>query len=123
MHAAPKEDLSLVEETLAGSQLAFQLLVERYQARMFALIRRYTRNPVEGYVVALCHDPAALTLDAIAVGAAAVAQGADFSQSEIFAGGGTLGVVIDLVATLARTVTVCLRTAPAAGSRNVTEGG
>jgi RNA polymerase sigma-70 factor (ECF subfamily) len=47
MHAAPKEDLSLVEETLAGSQLAFQLLVERYQGRMFALVRRYTKNPVE----------------------------------------------------------------------------
>ncbi|MBI4603980.1 MAG: hypothetical protein HY721_18650 [Planctomycetes bacterium] len=56
------------------------------------------RAPVEGYVVALCHDAGALTLDSIAVGAAAVAQAADFSASEIFAGGGTLGVVIDLQA-------------------------
>lgn len=47
MQAVPKEDLSLVAETLAGNQLSFQLLVERYQARMFALVRHYTRNPVE----------------------------------------------------------------------------
>ena len=47
MDAVPKEDLSLVAETLAGSQLSFQLLVERYQGRMFALVRHYTRNPVE----------------------------------------------------------------------------
>ncbi|MBL8802000.1 MAG: sigma-70 family RNA polymerase sigma factor [Planctomycetes bacterium] len=47
MQAAPQEDLSLVAETLAGNQLSFQLLVERYQARMFALVRHYTRNPVE----------------------------------------------------------------------------
>jgi RNA polymerase sigma-70 factor, ECF subfamily len=47
MQAAPEEDLSLVEETLAGSQLSFQLLVERYQGRMFALVRHYTRNPFE----------------------------------------------------------------------------
>lgn len=47
MQAAPREDLSLVQETLAGSQLSFQLLVERYQGRMFALVRHYARNPVE----------------------------------------------------------------------------
>lgn len=47
MQRAPKEDLPLVEETLAGNQLAFQLLVERYQGRMFALARHYTRNPTE----------------------------------------------------------------------------
>lgn len=47
MQTAPKEDLSLVEETLAGNQLAFQLLVERYQGRMFALARHYTRNAAE----------------------------------------------------------------------------
>jgi RNA polymerase sigma-70 factor, ECF subfamily len=47
MTAAPKEDLSLVDETLAGNQLSFQLLVERYQDRMFALVRHYTRNAVE----------------------------------------------------------------------------
>ena len=55
-------------------------------------------GPVEGYVVSLCHDPAKLTLDSIAVGAAATAQAADFSASEVFPAGGTLGVVIDLVA-------------------------
>ena len=47
MQTAPKEDLRLVAETLAGNQLSFQLLVERYQSRMFALVRHYTRNPVE----------------------------------------------------------------------------
>lgn len=47
MQPAPREDVSLVEETLAGHQLSFQLLVERYQDRMFGLVRHYTRNPVE----------------------------------------------------------------------------
>jgi RNA polymerase sigma-70 factor (ECF subfamily) len=47
MQTAPKEDLRLVAETLSGNQLSFQLLVERYQGRMFALVRHYTRNPVE----------------------------------------------------------------------------
>jgi RNA polymerase sigma-70 factor (ECF subfamily) len=40
-------DADLVQETLEGNQASFQLLVERYQTRMFALIRHYTRNPVE----------------------------------------------------------------------------
>lgn len=42
-----REDALLVEETLAGNQLSFQLLVERYQDRLFGLARHYTRNPVE----------------------------------------------------------------------------
>ena len=41
------EDTCLVAETLAGNQASFQLLVERYQARIFALTRHYTRNAVE----------------------------------------------------------------------------
>lgn len=41
------EDADLVQETLQGNQASFQLLVERYQGRMFALVRHYTRNPVE----------------------------------------------------------------------------
>jgi RNA polymerase sigma-70 factor (ECF subfamily) len=41
------EDGSLVHETLAGNQASFQLLVERYQSRIFALARHYTRNHVE----------------------------------------------------------------------------
>lgn len=41
------EDLSLVQETLEGNQLSFQLLVERYQDRLFSLARHYTRNAVE----------------------------------------------------------------------------
>lgn len=47
MSAAPQEDLSLVREALSGSQLSFQLLVERYAPRMFALVRHYTKSPVE----------------------------------------------------------------------------
>ncbi|HUR29647.1 MAG TPA: sigma-70 family RNA polymerase sigma factor [Planctomycetota bacterium] len=47
MQPMTKEDVSLVAETLAGNQLSFQLLVERYQDRMFGLVRHYTRSPVE----------------------------------------------------------------------------
>jgi RNA polymerase sigma-70 factor, ECF subfamily len=47
MQTAPQEDFSLVKESLAGNQLSFQLLVERYQERMFGLIRHYTKSPVE----------------------------------------------------------------------------
>ena len=42
-----REDARLVEETLAGNQLSFQLLVERYSDRLFSLVRHYTKNPVE----------------------------------------------------------------------------
>jgi len=45
--AAPKTDLALVAETLGGNQLSFQLLVERYQERMFAVVRHYTKSAVE----------------------------------------------------------------------------
>jgi len=48
MHsAATKEDLDLVAETVAGNQVSFQLLVERYQDRMFGLVRHYTKRAVE----------------------------------------------------------------------------
>ena len=47
MESPAAEDTSLVQETLAGNQAAFQALVERYQGRMFALARHYTRNAVE----------------------------------------------------------------------------
>jgi RNA polymerase sigma-70 factor (ECF subfamily) len=47
MEPASAEDESLVKETLAGNQASFQLLVERYQGRMFALARHYTRNAAE----------------------------------------------------------------------------
>ena len=54
--------------------------------------------PVEGYVVSIGH-PEGLTLDGISLeGTAAEANGADFVQPEIVPGGGTLGVVMDLVA-------------------------
>jgi RNA polymerase sigma-70 factor (ECF subfamily) len=41
------EDTCLVEEALGGNPASFQLLVERYEQRIFNLIRHYTRNPVE----------------------------------------------------------------------------
>jgi RNA polymerase sigma-70 factor, ECF subfamily len=41
------EDASLVVETLAGNQASFQLLVERYQERIFSLARHYSRNAVD----------------------------------------------------------------------------
>lgn len=47
MEALPIDDSSLVEETLAGSQHAFQELVERHQDRVWALVRNFSRNTVE----------------------------------------------------------------------------
>ncbi|MDG1499171.1 MAG: sigma-70 family RNA polymerase sigma factor [Planctomycetota bacterium] len=47
MQPAASTDTDLVAETLAGQQLSFQLLVERHQGRLFAVVRNYTRNRVE----------------------------------------------------------------------------
>ncbi len=47
MEPATSDDTELVRETLEGNQLSFQLLVERYQDRIFGLVRHYTRNAVE----------------------------------------------------------------------------
>jgi len=47
MQPAAREDAQLVQEALAGNQLSFQLLVERYQQRVFSLARHYTKNLVE----------------------------------------------------------------------------
>lgn len=47
METATRQDLGLIEQTLEGRQEAFQTLVERYQDRMFALVRGYTHNAVE----------------------------------------------------------------------------
>jgi RNA polymerase sigma-70 factor, ECF subfamily len=47
MEPQPADDTCLVRETLEGNQTSFQLLVERYQSRMFALARHYTRNQAE----------------------------------------------------------------------------
>ncbi len=47
MEPQAAEDVCLVQETLQGNQASFQLLVERYQSRLFALVRHYTKNPVE----------------------------------------------------------------------------
>lgn len=47
MEPARATDSDLVRETLAGSQASFQLLVERYQGRLFSLARHYVRGAVE----------------------------------------------------------------------------
>ncbi len=47
MEPALKDDSRLVQETLAGSQLSYQKLVERHQDRVFGLVRHYTRSAVE----------------------------------------------------------------------------
>jgi RNA polymerase sigma-70 factor (ECF subfamily) len=47
MQPAAREDEVLVEEVLAGNQLSFQLLIERYQDRIFGLVRHYSKNAVE----------------------------------------------------------------------------
>jgi len=47
MEQEAPDDTRLVEEALQGSHVSFQLLVERYEQRIFNLIRHYTRNPVE----------------------------------------------------------------------------
>lgn len=47
MQPAALEDADLVRESLEGNQLSFQLLVERYQERMFAVVRHYVRSAVE----------------------------------------------------------------------------
>lgn len=47
MDTARSIDSRLVERTLAGEPEAFQELVERYQGRLFALARHYTRNAAD----------------------------------------------------------------------------
>ena len=47
MQPAAREDRELVTETLEGNQLSFQLLIERYQDRLFGLVRHYTKSAVE----------------------------------------------------------------------------
>jgi len=47
MHEVAREDDQLVVEALGGNALSFQLLVERYQERIFALARHYTKSAVE----------------------------------------------------------------------------
>jgi len=47
MEQEAPDDTRLVEEALQGSHVSFQLLIERYEQRVFNLIRHYTRNPVE----------------------------------------------------------------------------
>ena len=45
--APPQDDADLVRRTRAGDRAAFECLVERYQGRLFALVRHYSRDPAE----------------------------------------------------------------------------
>jgi RNA polymerase sigma-70 factor (ECF subfamily) len=47
MQEVAREDAQLVEEALGGNPLSFQLLIERYQERIFGLARHYTKSAVE----------------------------------------------------------------------------
>jgi hypothetical protein len=54
--------------------------------------------PVEGLVMAVCHETSDLTLQSIALGAAVDSPSeADFTQTDVFPGGGTIGLVTDLL--------------------------
>ncbi len=47
MPLSERDDRFLVHEVLNGSQAAFQCLIERYQLRIFRLLRRFTKEPAE----------------------------------------------------------------------------
>ena len=50
---------------------------------------------VQGFVTAMTHDPTVITLEEISIGADTDAAGAEFTISNTYADGGTLGVVLD----------------------------
>ena len=41
------DDADLVQATLEGDARSFEILVERYERRLFGLVRHYTRSAVE----------------------------------------------------------------------------
>ncbi|MGE4633536.1 MAG: hypothetical protein AAEJ47_10915, partial [Planctomycetota bacterium] len=53
---------------------------------------------VQGFVTAVTHDGAVITLESISMGADTLSAGAEFQIANIYAEGGTLGVVIDFTA-------------------------
>ncbi|MGE4631905.1 MAG: hypothetical protein AAEJ47_02600, partial [Planctomycetota bacterium] len=50
---------------------------------------------VQGFVIAMTHDPSVITLEDISTGADTDAAGAEFTISNIYSDGGTLGAVLD----------------------------
>ncbi len=50
---------------------------------------------VQGFVTAVTHDPAVITLESISLGEATTSAGAEFHLANFYAEGGTLGVVLD----------------------------
>ena len=62
------------------------------------LIRLSSTEEVQGFQVALLHEPAVIWLESITLdGTATSANEADFNATETLANGGTLGVVFDLL--------------------------
>ena len=47
MESTPVDDAQLVAETLAGEALSFQVLVQRYENRLFGLARHYAKSRAE----------------------------------------------------------------------------
>ncbi len=52
-------------------------------------------GPVQGFVLAVAHDPSVVTLQGITLGADTLAAGAELIVPELESNGGTLGVVLD----------------------------
>ncbi|NCG12132.1 MAG: hypothetical protein GWP38_02160, partial [Planctomycetia bacterium] len=50
---------------------------------------------VQGFVTAVTHDPAGITLESISLGTDTTAANAEFEITNIYTDGGTLGVVLD----------------------------
>lgn len=47
MQPTPVDDAQLVAETLAGEAMSFQVLVQRYETRLFGLARHYAKSRAE----------------------------------------------------------------------------
>jgi len=43
----PRPDSELIRETLAGNQSAFEIIIKRYQPKIFGTVRRYARRDSE----------------------------------------------------------------------------
>ena len=93
-----------------------------------------TASPVEGFIVAIAHDPAAISLSEISIaGTVTATSGADFIEPRILPDGGILEVIMDLEPpfsgntipagngqVIARFVYCCKQEPPAGGPDRVT---
>jgi hypothetical protein len=90
------EGLKLTDGQLECFGIRNQFSIDPASPDEQAKVLMDAKADVEGYVVALCSDPGELTVLSVAKGADASA--ADFEAAQVFANGGTLGVVMDLTA-------------------------